>query len=141
MAVLRLGRGLGILAGCWFGADWLGRALGLVVPGGVLGLVLLLVLLALRVVPLAWVEEASTLLLKWLPLLLLPAFVLATQDRTFLRTQGPLYVALITFTLLLLWGFIGWLAQWLFHRFPGPSDEPGPLTEAECALAEKEVDP
>ncbi|MBS0659900.1 MAG: CidA/LrgA family protein [Verrucomicrobia bacterium] len=133
-----LGRGLGILAGCWWLGDALRGWLGLVVPGGIVGLLLLLLLLGLRVVPIAWVERPAALLMKWLPLILLPSFVLATQDRTFLRTHGLAYVGTMVVTLLLLWVCIGWLAQLLFRAFPGPTDEPGPLTDAERALAESE---
>lgn len=133
-----LGRGLGILAACWWLGDAVRSWLGLVVPGGILGLLLLLALLGLGVVPVAWVERPAAWLMKWLPLILLPAFVLATQDRTFLRTQGAAYLGTVAVTLGLLWIFIGWLAQLLFRAAPGPSDEPGPLTEAERALAESE---
>lgn len=135
---VRLVRGLGILAGCWWVGDLLRASLGLTIPGGILGLLLLLGLLGLGAVPIAWVERGATLLMRWLPLILLPAFVLATQDRTFLREHGLGYVTTMALTLLALWIFIGWFAQWLFRVFPGSTDEPGPLTDAERALAETE---
>lgn len=137
VALIRLARGFGILAGCWLGGEALRSWLGLVIPGGVIGLGILLALLSARTVAVEWVEEAAAKLLQWLPLLLLPAFVFATRDRNFLKEHGVLFVSLMAFTLLALWGFVGWLAQFLFARFPSLPDEPGPLTDAEQELASR----
>ncbi|MFC4453158.1 CidA/LrgA family protein [Deinococcus sonorensis] len=74
-SVLRGALGLGLL----FGFAVLGQALvgwtRLPLPGSVVGLLLLLLALATRLVPLAWVEGAADTLIGLLSLLFVPAAV------------------------------------------------------------------
>ncbi len=142
----RIAPGLLILAGCHFAGESIKGATGSVIPGSMLGLLLLLALLALGLVRLSWVEEASALLLWLLPLLLLPAFVGAAEDKIFWRERGAIVVGAALLSLLVLWGLIGHFAQWLFARTPEPADDPGPLTDLEqrraaCEAAEEDPAP
>ena len=137
----RLVLGAGVLAGCLLAGEVLRRALELKVPANMLGLFLLLALLGTGVVKLRWVESAAGALLGVLPLLFLPIFVGAAQDRHFWAERGLVFSAAILTGLLALWALVGHLAQWLFARFPGAggNDDPGPLTEAEQARAAAEL--
>jgi holin-like protein len=65
--------GVGVLLLAQLAGAWLARALGLPVPGSVLGLVLLAALIELRVVPLALVRPAADFLVRHLALLYVPA--------------------------------------------------------------------
>ena len=135
-----------ILSACYLAGHALKSALGLIIPSGVLGLFILLALLGLGVVRLGWVEDAAALFLWLLPLWLLPVFVIVAEDRHFWREEGPLFLGTVVAGLLVLWGFVGHLAQILFAKFPGDLREPGPLTDAEqrraaADVAEEEVAP
>ncbi len=71
--VARFVAGFGVLLLAQLAGGWLARALGLPVPGSVLGLVLLAALVELRVVPLALVRPAADFLVRHLALLYVPA--------------------------------------------------------------------
>lgn len=128
---IRILPGLLILCGCFLAGEALRRALGLIIPGNMLGLFLLLALLGSGVVKLRWVEPAAGALLWVLPMLFLPIFVGAAEDRRFWVERGTVFSVAIVSGLLALWAFVGHLAQWLFARFPGGENDPGPLTDAE----------
>lgn len=138
----KLGEILGgsvILGACYWAGLMLKAAGGLLIPAGILGLFILLVLLGSGLVRLAWVESAAALFLFLLPLWLLPVFVGVAEDRNFWRHEGPLFLATVVAGLLILWAFVGHLAQLLFARLPGDLREPGPLTDAEQRRAAADV--
>ena len=127
--------GFALCVGCFLAGEALRGALGLFVPGAMVGLFLLIVLLAAGVVKLEWVEEASSLLLALIPLWLLPLFVWALRDLEFWRRHGLLYASLAALGWLLLMLFVGRVAQVLFARQPGGANDPGPLTDEEMREA------
>ncbi len=127
--------GLVILIAAFLAGSWLRARLGLIVPGNILGLFLLLGALALRIVRLRWIEEAAGALLWLLPLLFLPIFVGAAEDRRFWVERGGVYALAVLAGLLALYAFVGHLAQFLFRRATDPADLPGPLTDTEAHAA------
>lgn len=128
--------GFAILVGCFLAGQAVKDALGLIVPANIIGLFLLLGLFGAGVVRPRWVEEAAGALLFVLPLLFLPIFVNAAEDRSFWVERGVVYSVAVVAGLLAMWALVGHLAQFLFKRFPSGEGLPGPLTEAEVA-AEK----
>ena len=109
---LRLLPGAVVLTGCFLAGDALRGMLGLKVPGNMLGLFLLLALLGVGVVKLRHVEAAAGTLLGVLPLLFVPLFVGAAEDRRFWAERGTLFAGAILVGLLALWAIVGHLAQW-----------------------------
>src|ERR1700709_1990577 len=102
----RIGRtafGLVIITGCFLAGDFAKHRLGLILPGSVLGLFLLLALLGSRLVRLEWVEEASRLLIFILPTCFVTLYVLAGAERDLWRDWGVVIVSTLTVTLILLW--------------------------------------
>ncbi|CAG9235294.1 Holin-like protein CidA [Paraburkholderia tropica] len=77
-----------LLAGVWFVADQLARAVHLPVPGGVVGLVLLLVLLFCGGVTPRWVKAGADWLLSDMLLFFIPAAVAAVQYGGLFRADG-----------------------------------------------------
>jgi holin-like protein len=69
----------GVLAAIWFVADFAARKLSLPVPGGVVGLVLLLALLLCGGVAPRWVKAGADWLLADMLLFFIPAAVAAVQ--------------------------------------------------------------
>ena len=128
-----------LLVGCYVAGNAIKSALGLIIPSGILGLLLLAGLLGAGIVRLAWVEEAASWFLWLLPFWLLPAFVSVAEDKQFWREGGIVFLGTVMFGLVGLWGFVGHLAQWAFAKFPVDSLEPGPLTEVEQRRAAVEI--
>ncbi len=108
--------GFGILVACLLAGGWLKAALGLILPGNILGLFLLLALLLTGIVPLKWVEAAARLLLWLLPFLFLPIFILAMKDHAFWAVQGRALCGAVVVGTVLLWAFVGHLSQWMLGR-------------------------
>jgi holin-like protein len=111
----RVALGLVIIVGCFLAGDLAQRRGGLIVPGSVLGLFLLLLLLGTRAVRLEWVEDAGRLLLFILPAAFVPIYASAAEDRTLWREWGLVIVGTLTLTVTLLWIFAGRLAQWMLR--------------------------
>ena len=80
--------GLLILTGIHLGATWLMTRLHIPFPGSLFGLLLCAVMLKVGLLRLAWVEEASSLLLRHLPLLYLPLIVALGSFWPLLKQSG-----------------------------------------------------
>ena len=117
--------GFAILVACLEVGEWLKAKLGLILPGNILGLFLLLALLLARVVPLRWVENAARLLLWLLPLLFVPVFVPTIRDRELWLVQGRSLAGGVVLGTVLLWAVVGHLSQWVLGRMEG-GGESGP---------------
>lgn len=115
----RVAVGLAIITGCFLAGDFVKARGGLIVPGSVLGLILLLTLLGARVVRPAWVVEAGRLLLFLLPISFVPIYVCAAEDRALWREWGVVIVGTLALTVALLWIFTGWLAQRVLRATAG----------------------
>lgn len=116
---LRTVLGLAIILGCFLAGDYIKRRFGLIVPGSVLGLFLLLTSLVTRIVRLEWIEEASRLLLFLLPVFFVPIYVNATADRALWREWGLVIGGTLVVTVVLLWIVVGRLAQRFLGRAAG----------------------
>ena len=108
--------GFVVLVGCLEAGEGLKRWLGLVLPGNILGLFLLLALLAAGVVRLRLVAGAARLLLFLLPFLFLPVFILAMSNRTFWAVQGRALAGAVALGTVLLWAMVGRLSQAMLRR-------------------------
>ena len=119
--------GLGILVALSLAGDLLARLSRLPLPGNVVGLLLLLLLLAVGVVKLSWIERAADLLLGHLSLFFVPAAVAVIGRRDVL---APALVALLAVVVivvvstLVVMAVTGHVAQSLLPR--APSSDPSP---------------
>ena len=117
-AAVRALLGLAILIGCFLLGDFAKRRLGLIVPGSVLGLVLLLGLLGTGLVRLEWVESAAKGLLFVMPALFVPIYVTGANDRELWREWGWTIAGVLAVTVVLLWLFAGRLGQRFLRQHP-----------------------
>ena len=108
--------GFGVLVACLLAGQWLKATLQLILPGNILGLFILLALLLTGTVPLKWVEAAARVLLWLLPFLFLPIFILAMKDHAFWAVQGRALCGAVILGTMVLWAFVGHLAQWMLSR-------------------------
>lgn len=86
---------LGCLVGLWWLCERAVRALGIPVPGGVVGLAVLLVLLAGFRMPVAWVDRGAGKLLDHLLLFFVPATMSLLNHPEFLGMTGLKVLAVI----------------------------------------------
>lgn len=87
-----------------------------VLPGPIIGMVLLLVFLVWRGEVDAPIAEAASGLLRYLPLLLIPPAVGVMAYAKTLAADIWALTAVLLISLLLSLGFAGWLMQTLIHR-------------------------
>ncbi len=114
--------GFGVLVACLLAGEKLKTTLGLILPGNILGLFILLALLAAKIVTLRWVEAMARRLLFLLPLLFVPIFVVALKKAVVLP-QGTGFFAAVFCGVIVLWLGVGHLAQWLLTR-RAPAEKP-----------------
>ncbi|WP_404980441.1 MULTISPECIES: CidA/LrgA family protein [unclassified Caballeronia] len=76
------------IAGIWFAADFVARTLALPVPGGVIGLIALLLLLMCGGVAPRWVKAGADWLLADMLLFFIPAAVAVVQYGGLFREEG-----------------------------------------------------
>jgi holin-like protein len=103
--------GFAIILGCLLTGLWLKKFFHLLIPGNVLGLLVLLNLLALGVVKVAWVERASKLLIFWLPPMFIPVYVNAAREHAMWQEWGLVFVMVLPIGIILMWGLVGRFAQ------------------------------
>jgi holin-like protein len=78
---------IGLLIAIWLVSDWLVRTLSLPIPGGVLGLGLLLALLLMGA-PLSWVKGGAEWLLAEMLLFFVPAVVALIKYQALFFAEG-----------------------------------------------------
>ena len=115
MRLARTALGLLIITACFLVGDFAKRRLGLILPGSVLGLFLLLALLGARLIRFEWVDQASRLLIFILPTCFVTLYVMAGENRALWREWGLVIASTLISTVILLWIFTGWLAQRLLR--------------------------
>ena len=111
-----------IFAAAYLAGEWIKGRLGLIIPGNIIGLFLVLGLLLTGALPLRWIEDAAAWLLWLLPMLFLPVFVSTAADKSFWRTDGLRFLAATFVGVLILWAAVGRLAQALLRR---ADEQPG----------------
>ena len=116
-----LARGLALLVGFFLLGGFLHRV-GVPIPGGVLGLLLLYVALTTGLVPLAWLQRAADLLLRQMVLLFVPLTVgLMDLGRVLSRQAFALSASLIVSFLAVLLT-TGLLGRWLVAGLPADAE-------------------
>lgn len=105
-----------VILGISFVGEVLDRLIPLPIPGSIYGMVLLFLLLAARVLPLGSVRETAHLLIKWMPLMFIPALVGVMDSWGELtKILVPVLIASSIVTFLVM-GATGWTAQWMLGR-------------------------
>ena len=98
---------------------WLQQTLELVIPGSVIGMILLFLLLVTRVIPAKWVDDGSLFLTGILPLLFVPVCVGIMNYANLFSSEGAVIVAVIFTSTLVTLAITGAVSQ-LAAR--GPSE-------------------
>ncbi|AXF76410.1 CidA/LrgA family protein [Erwinia tracheiphila] len=109
----------------WAG-NGIASLLPVMIPGSIIGILLLFALLASQLLPVRWVQPGSRLLIRYMALLFVPISVGVMEHTDILRAQfGPIVVsvALSTFIVLITVGLASHKLHGRATLKPGASDE------------------
>lgn len=110
---------IGALLALW----WMGKALAvwwaLPLPGGVIGLALLLLLFACRLVQPGWLRAGAGLLLAEMLLFFIPAVMALLDYGPLLRAQGARILLVIVCSTLLVMAATALAVEWVCRRQEG----------------------
>ncbi len=95
---------------------WLQQTLELLIPGSVIGMILLFLLLVLRIIPAKWVDQGSTFLTGILPLLFVPICVGIMNYSSLFSANGAIIIAVIFLSTLVTLAITGGVSQWAARR-------------------------
>lgn len=113
---LRLALELCGLGALWGLGSWLATALALPVPGGVVGLAMLLLLLAARIVEPEWLQNGVRLLLGEMLLFFIPALLSLLDYGPLLRQEGVRILFAILLSTVLTMVATAYTVDWMFRR-------------------------
>lgn len=97
-------------------ANWIQTALGLFVPGSVIGMVILFILLSTNLIKVSWVENGARFIVDNLALFFVPATVGVMNYFDLFAGKGFLLVVIVLFSTLLVMASSGITSQWIMHR-------------------------
>lgn len=125
--ILELVRGLAIIVALFYLGTALHRV-GVPIPGGVLGLLILYAALSAKVIQISWIDRASNLLLRLMTLLFVPLAVGLVDFGSVLSHQALAIVTSLLVSFLAVLFTTGLLARWLLPdtSSPDPRSEPNP---------------
>ena len=113
---LRLALELCGLGALWAVGTWLATSFALPVPGGVVGLAMLLVLLAARIVEPDWLQGGVRLLLGEMLLFFIPALLSLLDYGPLLRQEGVRILLAILLSTVLTMVATACTVDWMFRR-------------------------
>lgn len=106
---------LAILIGFWWFGGWLAQASGLPLPGGVIGLALLLALFASGAIRPALLQGGAGLLLAEMLLFFIPALMSLLDYGALLRSQGWKILLVIVCSTLLVMLVTALSVEWMYR--------------------------
>lgn len=96
--------------------------LNLVIPGSVIGMIILFLLLAANVIKPDWIEEGARFMVDHLVLFFIPATVGIINFFDLFAGKGFLLILIVLFSTLLVMSSSGVTSQWLMARKEGNHD-------------------
>ncbi|GAB3800889.1 CidA/LrgA family protein [Virgibacillus kimchii] len=107
---------IGILYALYFVGEWVADLFDLLIPGSVIGMILLLGLLFIKGLKLEWVEEGADFMVRHLTFFFIPATVGIMHYYEVFAGKGFLLVIIVLFSTLLVIVFSGLTGQMLWQR-------------------------
>lgn len=109
-------RAIAILAICLWVGNAISQLLPIMIPGSIIGLLLLFFLLTFQLIPGRWVRNGCNLFMKYMTILFVPA-AMGIMDNygLLLNNWAPILIGSIVSTFVVLL-FTGWLMQFLENR-------------------------
>lgn len=95
---------------------WLQKTFQLLIPGSMIGMLLLLVLLFTRTIQVNWIQSGATLLLAYLPLLFLPVTVGVITFLDLLKGEGMIILLIVFISTFIVLVSTARMSQWLIQK-------------------------
>ncbi|MGO4890068.1 CidA/LrgA family protein [Anaerobacillus sp. MEB173] len=116
MKVLKIMLQIGILYCFYLIGTWIQAVFYLIIPGSIIGMLLLLLFLATKIVKTQWLESGASLLLQHMPLLFLPVTVGILNYVDVFRGKGFLLVIICLISTLIVMISSAYTSQYLASR-------------------------
>lgn len=111
MKIVKLLFQTGLLFIFYYIGEWLQQTLNLMIPGSVVGMLLLFALLVIGIIPPTWVNVGSNFLLGILPLLFVPVCVGIMKYGNLFSLKGAIIIAVIFISTLLTLAITGAISE------------------------------
>lgn len=106
---------IGILYILYQAGEWITAVFDLLIPGSVIGMILLIILLFTKLLKVEWIEEGAGFMVKYLPFFFIPAFIgLMVYYKIFVG-KGFLLLFIVLFSTVLVMVASGLIGE-LFKR-------------------------
>ena len=106
---------IGMLYVLYRAGEWITDTLNLVIPGSVIGMILLIILLFTRLLKVEWIEEGAGFMVKHLPFFFIPAFIGLMVYYKIFAGKGFLLLFIVLFSTVLVMVASGLIGE-LFKR-------------------------
>lgn len=106
---------IGMLYALYRGGEWITDTLNLMIPGSVIGMILLIILLFTRLLKVEWIEEGAGFMVKHLPFFFIPAFIGMMVYYKIFVGKGSLLLIIVIFSTVLVMVVAGMIGE-LFKR-------------------------
>ncbi|MYL54857.1 CidA/LrgA family holin-like protein [Pontibacillus yanchengensis] len=116
MKILTIGVHITIVTMFYYIGMWIQKAVGLFIPGSIIGMMLLFIALLTNVIKVTWIEKGSALLITHLPFLFIPVTVGVIQYLDLLTGKGLLLPVIVLVSTLLVAVLSGALSQFLVRQ-------------------------
>ena len=103
------GRGLVILTLCLWVGNFISKILPIMIPGSIIGLLILFFLLAFQLIPTCWIKNSCNLFMRYMTLLFIPAAMgIMDNYSLLLQNWGPIIFGCVggSFIVLILTAFL-----------------------------------
>lgn len=107
---------IAILYGLFLIGNWIQHTFHLVIPGSVIGMILLFILLITNCMKLSWIEDGTKLFVNHLTLFFIPATVGIVNYLQLFSGKGLLLIIIVLISTGLVMGISGNISQWLVSK-------------------------
>ncbi|KHF39681.1 CidA/LrgA family protein [Halalkalibacter okhensis] len=116
MTMLRIMIHIAILTVFYFIGSWIQQKLGLAIPGSIIGMLLLFLALLTKMLPVRYIEEGSSFILRHMPLLFLPVTVGILQFLDVFSGRGFLLILITLISTMMVMAVSGLIGQNLVKK-------------------------
>lgn len=107
---------IGILYVLFQIGNWIQDFFHLMIPGSVIGMILLFFLLVFNIIKVSWIEAGAKLLIKHLTLFFIPVTVGIMEYFDLFKGKGFVLIIIVLVSTLMVMTTSGYLSQWLVLR-------------------------
>ncbi|WP_156290079.1 CidA/LrgA family protein [Oceanobacillus salinisoli] len=114
--ILKIAWHLLILYTIFLIGNWIQQTFHLLIPGSVIGMIILFLLLVTNTVKLSCIEDGTKFMVRHLTLFFIPVTVGIMSYFDLFRGRGVLLVIIVILSTILVMISSGWISQWLIMR-------------------------